>query len=122
MCFRPRFQSGFGLQGGYVSSLTGPELGFAAFLFAGQRTARMVLDALENHEQDGDWISDVVVVARTRQGHVRQRLNAVQTRSSAIAMPWPTPIHMVARARLAPRSASSSAAVPVILAPDIPSG
>lgn len=41
-----------------------------------------------------------------------------QTRSSATAMPWPTPMHMVASAQRAERSRSSSAAVPAMRAPD----
>ena len=45
-----------------------------------------------------------------------------QTLSSATAIPCPTPMHMVASARFAPRRLSSSAAVPVIRAPLMPSG
>jgi hypothetical protein len=45
-----------------------------------------------------------------------------QTRSVAIAMPWPTPMHMVESAYLPPDKDSSSAAVPVMRAPDMPSG
>lgn len=46
----------------------------------------------------------------------------VQMRSSAIEMPWPTPTHMLARPYFALRIFSSSAKVPVILAPLIPKG
>lgn len=45
-----------------------------------------------------------------------------QTASRATAMPCPTPMHMVASARLLALSFSSSAAVPVMRAPDMPSG
>lgn len=45
-----------------------------------------------------------------------------QTLSSAMAMPWPTPMHMVESERRPPVSASSSAAVPVMRAPDMPKG
>ncbi len=47
---------------------------------------------------------------------------SLHTRSSATAMPWPTPMHMVESERRPPESASSSAAVPVMRAPDMPSG
>ena len=39
-----------------------------------------------------------------------------------MAIPCPTPMHMVARASFFPVSFSSSAAVPVMRAPDMPSG
>ena len=42
--------------------------------------------------------------------------------SSAKAIPCPTPTHIEASARLAPLSRSSTAALPAIRAPDIPSG
>ena len=45
-----------------------------------------------------------------------------QGRSSAIATPWPTPTHIADSDRRPPASASCSAAVPVIRAPDMPSG
>ncbi len=45
-----------------------------------------------------------------------------QTRSSATAIPCPTPMHMAASARRLPVSESSSAAVPAMRAPDMPSG
>lgn len=45
-----------------------------------------------------------------------------QTRSSAIATPCPTPMHMVESERLPPPIFSSSAAAPVMRAPDMPSG
>ncbi len=43
-------------------------------------------------------------------------------RSSAIAMPWPTPMHIVASARSPLHRISSIIAVPVIRAPDMPKG
>ena len=51
-----------------------------------------------------------------------QSCRPAQARSSATAMPWPTPMHMVESERRPPPSASSSAAVPVMRAPDMPSG
>lgn len=42
--------------------------------------------------------------------------------SKAMAMPWPTPMHIVASARLPPFNFISNAAVPAIRAPDMPSG
>ena len=47
---------------------------------------------------------------------------ATHTRSSAMAMPCPTPMHMVESERLPLMWRNSSAAVPVILAPDMPKG
>ena len=44
------------------------------------------------------------------------------TRSSASAIPWPTPMHMVASASLPPVRCSSSVAVSASRAPDMPSG
>jgi Kef-type K+ transport system membrane component KefB len=42
--------------------------------------------------------------------------------SHSVAMPWPTPMHMVAAARAAPRRRISCSSVVVILAPEQPSG
>jgi Kef-type K+ transport system membrane component KefB len=42
--------------------------------------------------------------------------------SHSVAMPWPTPMHMVAAARLVPRRRISCSKVVVILAPEQPSG
>ena len=47
---------------------------------------------------------------------------AIYTRSSASAIPWPTPMHMVASASLPPVRCSSSVAVSARRAPDMPSG
>ena len=50
----------------------------------------------------------------------RRRVN--QTLSSTVAMPCPTPMHMVAKARLSPRSCISCVAVAISRAPLMPKG
>ncbi len=45
-----------------------------------------------------------------------------QTASSRVAMPWPPPMHWVARAYLPPSRFSSEAALPTMRAPVAPSG
>lgn len=52
----------------------------------------------------------------------QSRYRDTHTRSSAMAMPCPTPMHMVESERLPWVWRNSSAAVPVILAPDMPKG
>ena len=64
----------------------------------------------------------MLVAALGEGGHIFSRFLCDHTLSSATAIPCPTPMHMVDSDRLPPLRTSSSAAVPVMRAPDMPKG